>query len=60
MMPITPSGTRTRWMREPVRALPLRQHPADRIRQRGDLLEPGGDRLQARGVEAQPVEARVA
>ena len=44
--------------RQPVRPLERRQHPADRIGQGGDLLEPARHRLDALGVERQPVDER--
>ena len=43
---------------EAIGARPLGDHGADRIGQRGDLLEPLGHGLDALGVEHQPVEER--
>ena len=33
-----------------------REHPSDRIGQRGDVLEPARDRLDAAGIESEPVD----
>jgi hypothetical protein len=41
-----------------VRPLPLGDHRADRVRQLGDLLDAPRHRLDARGIEPQPVEHR--
>ena len=43
---------------QPVRTHPLRRDRADGIRERRDLLDADGHRLDARGIETQPVEHR--
>ena len=43
---------------QPVRLLPLGEHPADGIREPGDVLERCRDGFETAGVEHQPVEER--
>ncbi len=45
---------------QPVGPGPVGQHTADRVGQRGDVLEPERDRLQSHRVERQAIDQRSA
>ncbi len=61
MMPMTPSGTRTRWILQAIRPLPLGRRGADRIGQRHDVLDASWPSPRTRSlIERQPVEQRAA
>ena len=58
MMPMTPSGTRTRSIASPFGPRPAGDHAADGIGQRRHLLQPLGHGLDALWVEGEAVEER--
>ena len=58
MMPMTPSGTLTREMSQPIGPGPLGQDTADRVGQRGDVLKPAGDGLEPRRIEREAIDQR--
>ena len=58
MMPMTPSGTLTREILRPFGRDPFGEHAADRVGQRGDVLEPLRDRFEPLRVEREAVEQR--
>ena len=58
MTPTTPSGVRTRWILQAVRALPFGDHGADRVGERGDLLQRLRDAGDAGAVERAAIDHR--